>query len=313
MVPGFVFLSPFYFVLLPSSHFSNPLMKKSQTLRHIWYSLSPGQRAITRRLYYLLPDIFDRLTNRRHKYVPPRGYIFTGSSSGSNDFIAQGMHQLNILKAFISLKPDDHVLDVGCGIGRTAIALTTYLNSNGKYCGFDAVEKGIKWCNRNITKDFPNFHFSFVPLYNDLYTQSGLDAGKFVFPFPGNSFDKVFLFSVFTHMQIHEIENYLKEIKRLLKPGGKSLATVFVYDENNEAFIANRKDFGFPVKMNGYRLMSSKVKSSNIAISEATLSNLIESSGLVKEIFIDGFWKNNGKEAKQSEYQDILVLSKEVV
>lgn len=285
-------------------------MKKSQTLRHIWYSLSPGQRAITRRLYYLLPDIFDRLTNRRHKYVPPRGYIFTGSSSGSKDFIAQGIHQLNILKEFISLKPDEHVLDVGCGIGRTAVALTNYLGSEGKYDGFDAVEKGIQWCKRKITKDFPNFHFSYVPLYNDLYNQSGLDAGKFIFPYPGNSFDKVFLFSVFTHLQINEIENYLKEINRLLKPGGKCLATVFVYDENNEAFIAKRKNFGFPVKMNGYRLMNSRVKSSNIALREATLNNLIESSGLVKEKFLDGFWKNHGEEAKQIEYQDILVLKK---
>ena len=51
------------------------------------------------------------------------------------------------------------------------------------------------------------------------------------FPCADNSFDLVFLTSVFTHMFAGDVENYLSEISRVLKPGGKCLITWFLLDE----------------------------------------------------------------------------------
>jgi ubiquinone/menaquinone biosynthesis C-methylase UbiE len=239
---------------------------KKKYFRNLWYLLSSKQRYIVRRIYYFPVDFLDRIKGNRHKYVPPRGSIYTGSPSSSNKYIAQSNHQLKLLIDKIDLKPDDSILDIGSGIGRTAISLTNYLNSNGNYEGFDVVKSGIDWCKSKIQKDFPNFNFTYVPLFNDLYNNANLKAEEFVFPYENESFDKIFSFSVFTHMQINEIQNYFSQINRVLKKNGLAFSTFFLYDDENEKFISEKEGFNFPVKKDGYRVMNNKVKSGNIAI-----------------------------------------------
>jgi ubiquinone/menaquinone biosynthesis C-methylase UbiE len=195
-------------------------MSKTSKLRSIWYSLSSGQRFFIRRLYYLPQDTWDSVSGKRHKYVPPRGYIYTGSPASATDYLEQGLHQLKMLKELAGLQPSHNVLDIGSGIGRTAIALTDYLNENGSYEGFDVVESGVFWCNSRIHKENPNFNFKYVPLFNDLYNTATLKATDFIFPYVDNSIDVAFSFSVFTHMQIEEIQHYFNQVYRVLKPGG---------------------------------------------------------------------------------------------
>jgi SAM-dependent methyltransferase len=285
-------------------------MKKTNALRKIWYNLSANQRFLIRKLYYFPADFKDSLTGKRHKYVAPRGYIYTGSPAKADDYLKQGKQQVELLREFIDLKPEDQVLDIGSGVGRTAIALTEYLNEKGSYHGFDAVEEGVSWCNNTIAKDFSNFKFDYVSLDNDLYNKSDIKADKFIFQYKDEQFDKVFLFSVFTHMMVSEIENYFKEIRRVLKPGGKCFTTLFYYNEQNEDYIASMENFNFPVVKDGYRLMSDKVKSANIALSETKLDEMITASGLIMVTKVDGFWKDKVKDKNRVEYQDILVLSK---
>ena len=50
------------------------------------------------------------------------------------------------------------VLDVGCGIGRMAIPLARYLNTDGKYEGFDIIPENIAWCQRAITPRYPQLY-----------------------------------------------------------------------------------------------------------------------------------------------------------
>jgi SAM-dependent methyltransferase len=58
----------------------------------------------------------------------------------------------------------------------------------------------------------------------------GSSPAKYVFPFADESFDVVFLASVFTHMFPADIANYLQEIRRVLRPGGCVLASCFLID-----------------------------------------------------------------------------------
>ncbi|MEO7977145.1 class I SAM-dependent methyltransferase [Flavobacterium sp.] len=276
-------------------------------LRNIYYSLSPKSRFLVRKLYYYPVDILDKIQGRKHKYVPNKGDIFIGSG----DFIAQGKHHLELLKKYAGLKENHTVLDIGCGIGRAAVSLTQYLSKEGKYEGFDVVEKGILWCEKHISADFPNFNFQYIPLNNDLYHFTEDKAENFIFPYEDNSFDTIFLFSVFTHMQPLEVQNYLNEIYRVLKPNGKCLATYFLYNNEIENKISNKENkINFPYTRENYRLMNEKVPSANIAFKETYLDEMIERSHLKLENKIYGRWSKRTCEGL-FDFQDILVFKKE--
>lgn len=274
------------------------------SLRRLYYTLPPGLRYLARKVYFLPVDTYEGLTGKRHKYEPPKGDIFVGHG----DFIDIGNHHLDLLKEFAALKPFDSVLDIGSGIGRTAVALTAYMHRTGRYEGFDVVRKGIDWCNRKIKPDHPNFNFQHILLNNDLYTSDGMPASKFTFPYDDASFDVVFAFSVFTHLQLPEIANYIRETCRVLKPGGRSLATFFIYNEDNEDRISARKDFGFPVAGEGFRLMDARVTAANIAIAEDTLASMLDGLPMVLGQMIPGYWKEDVSKSGKNSFQDVVIL-----
>ncbi|SHG67094.1 class I SAM-dependent methyltransferase [Winogradskyella jejuensis] len=285
-------------------------MTKPQFLRDFWYGLSSNQRFFIRKLYYLPSDLRDRILGRTHKYVPSRGDIYTGSPANAKYYIKQGELHLQHLKIYIDLQPNDSVLDIGSGVGRSAIALSSYLNQEGSYDGFDVVKQGVDWCNKGLGKDFPNFNFKYVPLFNDLYNTSTLKASEFQFPYEDASFNKVFSVSLFTHMQIDEIQHYFHQIYRVLKSGGLCFSTFFLYDETDEAHISAQKDFNFPHKKEGYRLMNTNVTSGNIAIHKTKLANMISNANLELVTIVDGFWRGQNEAEDRNEYQDIVVFKK---
>ncbi len=130
------------------------------------------------------------------------------------------------------LRPEHDVLDIGCGVGRTARFLCDYLSAEAHYEGFDIMESLIEWCQAEITPRFPNFRFSFVPLYNSAYLPDASlpSAVELGFPYPDKSFDFVFAHSVFTHMSPDASANYLREVERVLRPGGISYSTWFLFN-----------------------------------------------------------------------------------
>ncbi len=277
-------------------------------LRTIYYSISPNLRFLVRKLYYLPTDLLNGISKKRHKYEPKKGDIFTGSG----DFIDLGHMHLKLLKRYAELKTDHVVLDVGCGIGRSATVLTSYLTEDARYEGFDIVKKGIIWCQKNIGKDFSNFNFKHIPLNNDLYYKSEGNAEKFIFPYNDSTFDVVFLFSVFTHMQPNEVHNYLNEISRVLKPNGKCLSTFFVYDSQNEDIISfSNPKFTFPIKKENYRLMSSRVKSANVAFNISKIQEMLKTNDLTMCKDIRGYWSKTLDITEDNDFQDIIVFLKE--
>ena len=147
------------------------------------------------------------------------------------------------------LKPCHKVLDVGCGAGRMAIPLTTYLNEKqgGSYEGFDIVAEGIRFCQKRITPKFPHFHFQRIDLHNTFFNPKGkYKAHEYRFPYKDNTFDMIFLVSVFTHMLTKDMEHYIYEINRVLKPGGKSFITYFLLNyETRRYTMAGVSNFDF--------------------------------------------------------------------
>lgn len=275
--------------------------------RDLYYMLTPRLRFLIRRLYYLPVDIFEKLSGRRDDLTPPRGLVFVGFG----DFKRSGELLLDQIEKVTDLQPTMAVLDVGCGIGRLAVPLTGVLNKEGHYEGFDIVKIGIDWCNKNIKPKYPNFNFIHIDLKNDLYNlKTNKEAKNFVFPYQDNEFDLVILTSVFTHMMPDDVDNYLKEIFRVLKKGGKCFVTFFLLNDEIKSVIDNRDYFNFPFKYDNYRLLDKNVKEANIAYEESFLmNNLLKNNNLYVENIDYGWWSGKSRE-KSSGYQDSLLLVK---
>ncbi len=276
------------------------------TIRQIYYFLPPSFRFFVRRVYYFPHDLWCTLTGKRDKMTPPKGHIFIGSG----DFKKIGEHYLSMFKTYCNLQAHQRVLDIGCGIGRIAIPLTSYLNETGSYEGFDIVKKGIDWCKKNISATYPNFRFLHIDLKNDLYnTATNETAKSFHFPYKANDFDLVVLTSVFTHMMPEDVENYLREISRVLKPGGKCFVTFFILNADSIGYMKDHPAFSFTHDFGSYRLMDKQVKEANIAYEESYILDRIQDSGLVVEKMMYGYWSGR-PESASFDFQDTMILSK---
>jgi hypothetical protein len=96
----------------------------------------------------------------------------------------------------------------------------------------------------------------------------------------------------------------------VLKPGGKCLATFFIYDRQQEESISRQRQFNFPVAGNGYRLMDAQVRSANVALAMTTLQSMAVESKLAIAKYIEGYWKQGIERSEENSFQDIVVVTK---
>lgn len=273
-------------------------------LRTIYYKLSPRGRRVARRIYYFPIDLCESIFTKKNSMIPPKGKIFIGSG----DFEQQGLHICDLLLKHAGLNENSHVLDIGCGIGRVAVPLTGILSKNGSYDGFDIVKEGINWCNKKIAPKFSNFHFKHVELKNDLYNLSTEDkAQNFQFPYPDNSFDCIILTSVFTHMMPEDVENYLSQIHRVMKPGGKCLVTFFILNETISQLMVSGKTYFKFHSFGNYGLLDKNVKEANVAFQEDYLLKIFDKYQLKISLIDYGKWSGN---ENALDFQDVIILEK---
>jgi SAM-dependent methyltransferase len=252
--------------------------------------------------YYLALDSWDLCLGRRRDLVPPRSVNFVGDG----DFVETGNEFLEYFIDLGGLQPSHDVLEVGCGIGRMARPLTGYL-STGSYEGLDIVPSGIRWCERNITSRFPRFRFSLADIRNSEYNRKGtLRASEYSFPYPDGRFDFCALTSVFTHMLAADTDRYLSELSRVLRPGGRTLATFFLLnDESVRAVAAESSSLLFRYGLADCWTTDLQVPETAIAYDERTLGRLLEKNGFVLESIHYGNWCGR---SQYRSYQDILVM-----
>src|SRR5436190_11466211 len=140
------------------------------------------------------------------------------------------------------LEPDHRVLDLGCGVGRFAVALSEYLDERGRYVGLDTAQESIRLCNRWIASRLPGFAFVWADVFNTNYNRGAdLRAAQYRFPFEDDGFDFVFSNSLFTHLVPDDARNYFAEIGRVLRPDGRTLNTMFLLNPESLALM-DRED-----------------------------------------------------------------------
>jgi ubiquinone/menaquinone biosynthesis C-methylase UbiE len=260
-----------------------------------------------KKIYYFPFDVIGKI-NGRDGMIPPRSMIFVGDG----DFLKVGQVFGEYFVELGGLRPDDRVLDVGSGIGRMAIPLTNYLSQEGEYWGFDIVKSGVDWCQKRISPRFPNFHFIHSDVLNKHYNPGGnISAQEFRFPFEDGHFDFVFLTSVFTHMLAPDLENYLGEISRVLKPGGKCLITFFLLDAEAKRLVQEgRSSIDLPFELEHCRYSVKDDPERAIAYDADFIIDLFNKLGL--EIVTPIHFGSWCERAKFLSYQDIVIATKPV-
>lgn len=147
-------------------------------------------------------------------------------------FVASGESEVRKLIEHCVLSDDSRILEIGCGSGRLPIGLLSTSQPVLGYEGLDVDKGAIQWCKRWIGSEHSTFRFHHVDVHNERYNPEGvvrLDDG-FQFDFPAKYFDVIYLYSVFTHMQINDIKVYLRECARVLAPTGKIFLTAYLED-----------------------------------------------------------------------------------
>lgn len=123
------------------------------------------------------------------------------------------------------LKPGESVLDVGCGTGTLAIAARRRVGCDGKVFGIDASPEMIARAGKKARK--AGFEIDF--------RNESIGA----LTFPDGQFDTVLSTVMLHHLPRKARETALREIRRILKPGGRVLIVDFAGTERQSGPLAH--------------------------------------------------------------------------
>lgn len=256
--------------------------------------------------YLAFLDLKDRFTGKAGPLTPPRSLHFIGAG----DFERIGEVFLDHFIKVGGLKENETVLDIGCGTGRMAIPMMNYLSESGAYHGFDISKNAIAWCQRAITSRKPNFKFYYANIYNKEYNSRGkVSAAEYDFPCDDNSVDFAFATSVFTHMRRGEVEHYLAELNRTLKPSGRAMVSFFILDEENKRLVRERRAvYDFAHDLGDCLTVDPITPERAIAYNLEDLTRMVANAGLmIKQPILFGSW--SGRES-MLDTQDIVIVVK---
>ena len=177
-----------------------------------------------------------KLRRREDRFLPPRRLR---GLAGEGDYRETGNELLGELVQLGRIAPHDRVVDIGCGPGRLAYRLQTYLGPAGIYTGIDPNLACIEWLTEAY-KWRRDFDFHHIDVRNGLYNPAGaVEPREFKIPINDETQDIVTMFSLMTHMLPQDIEPYLREARRVLIPGGWILVSMFLLDDVARQAIAD--------------------------------------------------------------------------
>lgn len=256
--------------------------------------------------------------------IPPIDYIkhVGGPTAEVNGYFNVGLHTLFdfVMLRFISTqsKTVSTMVDLGCGCGRISSIIGAFFADKISYYGYDVWKEGIEWAKSNLSSIYPNIHFELLGDSQSI-TEYASDSA-YQLSHQDNSVDQVFATSVFTHLSPDAAKLYLKEIFRILKPGGYAYLTFFILENYDVEFGKNFKGEGkeriLTQEAITFKLSNYRGKYIDIYYRLDSLKNMLQESGLCLKSVLKGFWKggnNNFSELRPvAGYQDVALLIKEL-
>lgn len=226
---------------------------------------------------------------------------------GAGDPAAVGIANFTCLAENLPLERNFHVLDFGCGIGRTGVPLAEFLGATGSLIGCDIIPGQIKFCRDHFEPFFKNVKFYCTHANNRLYDdriEATRDATSRIAErdfITDNiaAFDLVVGFSVFTHFDPEQAAHYLTALRDMTKPGGRLFLTWFLDHPTNPADrrVPVGHDFCDPVGD-----LSVAVFTPELVMRLAAKSNLL----LLRLSY--GWWRGLPQSLKGQHFQDVAIL-----
>jgi SAM-dependent methyltransferase len=152
-------------------------------------------------------ELVDPLTARRLA-VPPRRLRARTGAPGATEFLEGGARAAQELAIAQPLTNVASVLDLGCGSARVLPHVAS-LAPGAACAGCDVDGDAIAWAAAH----HPEFH----------WIQSDFEPPL---PFAAGSFELIYSISVFSHLAESLGDAWLREVARLLAPGGVALLSV---------------------------------------------------------------------------------------
>lgn len=121
----------------------------------------------------------------------------------------------------------ERVLDFGCGSGRVGRFFKSRGAERPEIHGCDIDAAAIQWCQESL-RDVGTFQVS--PAMPPA-------------PYAADSFDLIFVYSVFTHLPEEMQDAWLADLRRMLRPGGLLLATI--HGSDFERLVPESEKAGF--------------------------------------------------------------------
>ena len=121
-----------------------------------------------------------------------------------------------------NVEPGQYILDVGCGTGTLVVMLKRQYPS-AEIIGLDPDPKALRRARTKATRAAVAAQFD--------------EGFADQLPYTDEMFDRVFSSFMFHHLENHERENMLREVLRVLKPGGSFHLLDFVADNTSHGFF----------------------------------------------------------------------------
>lgn len=142
-------------------------------------------------------------------------------------FLSIGEAWAQVAARFMPVR-DPVVVDIGAGCAKMGRFLM--IDPGLRYIGLDVLESAMNWCRVEFGKVYPDrAQFIHLDVYSSLYNSGGrMQADNVTLPLEDASADFVICGSLFTHLLEPEMHRYLQEVARILRPGGRLLASIHI-------------------------------------------------------------------------------------
>ncbi len=244
-------------------------------------------------------DVREYLMRQVDPETPPHRL----NTSGEGPFRLYGQNTVDVCRNLAELKPDDSFIDLGCGIGRTALALADFLLPSTPYLGFDVIRFAVEWCSRRIGRRHPNFRFVHSNVHNWVYNPRGrVMPEEYRFPAEGGQFHFALANSLFTHLPPPAAANYISEAARVLRPGGRFVSSWFVLDASTEAGGVAESRFAHRTDHGGFASLHAPEQA--VAFQRDWMERTFADAGFAVEVRY-GTW--SGVTPQAEIFQDVVV------